>query len=118
MTKWTVVFFDSFKTEFDEFSEAVQDAILTRAELLERVGPHLGRPYADTLQGSKHPNMKELRCNAEDGVWRVAFAFDPERKAVLLVAGDKSGVNMRRFYRHLIAIADERFDLHLREMKG
>ena len=83
MTKWTVTFFEAFKAEFDDHPETVQDAILARAELLERVGPQLGRPYADTLVGSKHANMKELRCNAEDGVWRIAFAFDPKRKAVL-----------------------------------
>ena len=56
--------------------------------------------------------------NAADGVWRIAFAFDPERKAVLLIAGDKAGVSERRFYRRLIAKADERFDRHLAAMKG
>lgn len=57
--------------------------------------------------------MKELRFRAADGVWRVAFAFDPERKAILLVAADKSGVSARRFYRRLISKADERFSKHL-----
>lgn len=52
----------------------------------------LGRPYVDTLEGSKYPNMKELRFTADDGVWRVAFAFDPQREAIVLVAGDKAGV--------------------------
>lgn len=61
--------------------------------------------------------MKELRCNADDGVWRVAFAFDPERKAVLLVAGDKTGVSERRFYRTPIDKVDERFDEHLAQRK-
>lgn len=116
--KWTVAFVESFKAEFDDFPESVQDAILARAALLERVGPQLGRPYADTLVGSRHANMKELRCITDDGVWRIAFAFDPKRRAVMLAAGDKSGVNERRFYRQLIAKADERFDLHLGKMKG
>lgn len=62
--------------------------------------------------------MKELRCRAADGVWRIAFAFDPEREAVLLVAGDKAGVNERRFYKSLIARADERFDRHLARLRG
>ena len=62
--------------------------------------------------------MKELRLDAADGVWRVAFAFDPRRKAILLAAGDKSGVNEPRFYRRLIAKADERFDAHLEQLKG
>jgi hypothetical protein len=62
--------------------------------------------------------MKELRCNAADGVWRIAFAFDPDRQAILLVGGDKSGVSEKRFYKQLIARADERFDRHLAERKG
>jgi hypothetical protein len=62
--------------------------------------------------------MKELRFDAADGVWRVAFAFDPQRKAILLVAGDKSGGSERRFYRTLIRRADERFDAHLERLKG
>ena len=81
--------------------------------LLERFGPQLGRPHVDTLNGSRHSNMKELRLSTADGVWRVAFAFDPERRAVLLVAGEKSGGSQRRFYRALIRKADERFDRHL-----
>ncbi|MCY3595947.1 MAG: type II toxin-antitoxin system RelE/ParE family toxin [Rhodospirillales bacterium] len=67
----------------------------------------------DTLNGSRHANMKELRFGASGGQWRVAFAFDPVRRAVLLVAGDKSGGGERRFYRALIQRADERFDRHL-----
>lgn len=110
---WTVTFADEFEPEFDELSPAVQDAILARLVLLEREGPSLGRPHADTLVGSRHANMKELRCNADDGVWRVAFAFDPDRQAILLVGGDKSGVSEKRFYKQLIARADERFDRHL-----
>lgn len=71
------------------------------------------RPGADTLAGSKHANMKELRFEAAGGVWRVAYAFDPDRKAILLVAGNKSGVSQKRFYKSLIARADQRFDEHL-----
>ena len=61
--------------------------------------------------------MKELRFTADGGVWRVAFAFDPKRKAILLVAGDKSGISERRFYKQLIKKADERFDTHLDRLK-
>ena len=60
--------------------------------------------------------MKELRFGAADGAWRLAFAFDPERTAILLVAGDKSGVSEKRFYKALIATADERFDDHLKSL--
>ncbi|MGF6590503.1 type II toxin-antitoxin system RelE/ParE family toxin [Pseudomonas sp. 2835] len=57
--------------------------------------------------------MKELRFDVMNGVWRVAFAFDPKRRAVILVAGDKAGVSQQRFYRNLIRRADERFDRYL-----
>lgn len=117
MAQWSVSFHADFEEEFDRLPNAVQDAILARAGLLEREGPSLGRPHADTLTGSRHANMKELRCNADDGVWRIAFAFDPDRAAILLVAGDKSGVNEKRFYKRLIATADKRFDQHLADRK-
>ena len=87
--------------------------ILALARLLQQFGPQLGRPRADTLSGSRHANMKELRFSAADGEWRVAFAFDTKRKAILLVAGDKSGGSEKRFYRELIRKADDRFDAHL-----
>lgn len=61
--------------------------------------------------------MKELRFDAADGVWRVAFAFDPARSAILLVAGDKSGRSERLYYRKLIEIADRRFDVHFDDVK-
>ncbi len=98
-------------------AKAVQDEMLTHVRLLEQFGPRLGRPRVDTLKGSRHANMKELRFDADDGVWRVAFAFDPKRKAILLVAGDKSGGSEKRFYQQLIAKANKRFDGHLALMK-
>ncbi len=113
---WDVQFYDVFDAEFEKLSEVVQDELLAHARLLEEFGPQLGRPRVDTLNGSKHANMKELRFNAADGVWRVAFAFDPRRKAILLVCGDKSGGSEKRFYKRLIRKADERFDNHLSQM--
>jgi hypothetical protein len=87
------------------------------SRLLQEFGPQLGRPRVDPLKDSKHANMKELRFDAADGVWRVAFAFDVKRAAILLVAGDKSGTSQTRFYRELIRKADERFDAHLDRLK-
>jgi hypothetical protein len=110
---WTVLYHDDFEPEFDALPEEVQDEILAQTALLERFGPTLGRPRVDTVKGSRHANMKELRCDAGNGVWRVAFAFDPQRNAILLVAGDKSGGSGKRFYKRLIATADKRFDAHL-----
>jgi hypothetical protein len=115
--KWEAEFHEDFDPEFDALPEDVQDEIRALAGVLAAIGPLLGRPHADTLNGSRHANMKELRFEACDGVWRVAFAFDPRRKAVLLVAGDKSGVSEKRFYRQLIEKADRRFDDHLSRIK-
>ena len=114
---WEVGFDPAFDREFDALPNTVQDELLAQAKLLEAFGPALGRPRVDTLNGSRHANMKELRFQADDGVWRVAFAFDPQRKAILLVAGDKSGVNERRFYRQMIKRADARFSMHLDRLK-
>jgi hypothetical protein len=108
---------DEFEPEFDELHDKVQTEILALSRLLQRFGPQLGRPRVDTLNDSRHANMKELRFSAADGEWRVAFAFDTKRKAVLLIAGDKSGVTERRFYRELIRRADGRFDAHLARLK-
>ena len=110
---WTVIFEDGFDAEFQEMPEGLQDEILAHALLLKDYGPNLGRPTVDTLKGSKHNNMKELRFDWKGGVWRVAFAFDPQRQAVLLAAADKSGSDQKRVYRKLIALADRRYDRYL-----
>ena len=102
-----------FTVEFGKLAMEVQDELLAQLRLLACRGPALGRPSVDTLKGSRHSNMKELRFSVGDGVWRVAFAFDPSRRALLLVAGDKAGINQRRFYRSLIDRADARFERHL-----
>lgn len=114
---WMVANHDDFDPEFDALPRPVQDELLAVAALLETYGPALGRPHADTLAGSKFANMKELRFRATDGIWRVAFAFDPKRRAILLVAGDKSGVAQKRFYKALVHKADSRFAKHLERMK-
>lgn len=115
---WTVAVAPEFEPELAALPAEVRIELLAQARVIERFGPTAGRPRVDTLKGSKHANMKELRFDAADGVWRVAFAFDPERKAILLVAGDKSGKSERAFYRRLIATADRRYDAHLGELKA
>ena len=115
--RWDVEIGDDFEPEFDELHEDVRSEILAHARLLQQFGPRLGRPRVDTLKDSRHANMKELRFSAVDGEWRVAFAFDTKRKAILLVAGDKSGGSEKRFYRQLIAKADDRLDAHLARLK-
>jgi hypothetical protein len=112
--QWAVEFHDEFAEEVRQLPQAVREKLKASATILSEDGPLLGRPQADTLKGSRHAKMKELRFDAEGGAWRVAFAFDPERKAILLAGGDKSGIGKVRFYRNLLRIADERFDQHLR----
>jgi hypothetical protein len=115
--QWTVEIADEFVPEFHQLHEEIQFEILALTRLLQQFGPQLGRPRVDTLNGSRHTNMKELRFSATGGEWRVAFAFDPKRRAILLIAGDKSGGGEKRFYRELIRLADQRFTAHLARMK-
>lgn len=112
---WDIQLCDTFIAELFYLDASVLGNLEGVLRALQAHGPRLSRPHADTLNGSKHPNMKELRFHAMDGVWRVAFAFDPSRTAILLAAGDKkSGTSEKRFYKHLIARADARFDEHLK----
>ena len=114
---WEILFDPAFELEFDILSSAVQDRILERVMVLAQFGPSLSRPNVDTLNGLRHSNMKELRFNADNRVWRVAFAFDPNRQAVLLAVGNKAGVSERLFYRELLGKADDRFDAHLARIR-
>ena len=117
MVKWKVDLHDEFVPEYGELHKDVQDELLAHIVLLEQFGPQLGRPRVDTLNGSRHANMKELRFDAAGGVWRFAFAFDLRRRAIILCGGDKSGGSEKRFYRQLIGKADERFAAHLAVIK-
>ena len=114
---WTVEVGDEFEHELTALHEQVRTEILALSRLLQQFGPQLGRPRVDTLKGSRYARMKELRFSAAGGEWRVAFAFDPNRKAILLVAGDKSGIGEKKFYKQLIAKADARFETHLERSK-
>lgn len=116
--EWEVEFHPAFEVEVLAFERDVRVALVAVAKLLSDYGPQLGRPHADTLKGSRYANMKELRFEGGDGEWRAAFAFDPERKAIVLVAGDKSGGSQKRFYKNLIAKADLRFSEHLESLKS
>jgi hypothetical protein len=115
---WAVATTDQFDEWFAILGGDAQSEIIAKVELLKLLGPALGRPHADTLNGSKHANMKELRADTATQVLRIAFAFDPERTAILLVAGDKSGVSQKRFYKRLIAKADALFEAHLANLKA
>ena len=104
---WEIGTTDEYDAWFLEQTENGQESIRIKVELLAEYGPHLPRPHADTLKGSKLSNLKELRAQTEYNLFRVAFLFDEERKAILLIGGDKKGKNEKRFYRHLIKRAEE-----------
>ena len=106
---WTVLEHPAFAKERRALPEEVSDKLDACLLILEQFGPQLGRPWCDTLIGSDHANMKELRLKMQ-GVWRFAFAFDTARNAVILIGGNKEGQNQKRFYKDLISNADSRFD--------
>lgn len=111
---WKIVFDKEFDPEFEALSPQVQDELYAQTKWLE---PKPVVPGLTHLKDLSFPIMKELRFNAADGVSRVAFAFDPKRKAILLVAGDKSGLSEKKFYRNLIEKADSRYKRHLTNLK-
>lgn len=108
--EWIVTFHPAFASEFRAFDREVRRQAGLVIDVLRTHGPALGRPQVDALKGSVHPNMKELRVAVADDWYRFAFAFDPQRQAVVLCGGGKGGVSQAKFYRALIAKADERFD--------
>jgi hypothetical protein len=112
---WNVTTTDEYDRWLDDQNEEAVTEVIAVVSLLRQYGPGLSRPHADTLNGSRFANMKELRVRTTSAEIRVAFAFDPIRQAVLLVAGDKRGVNQKRFYRQLIAKADALYTAHLRK---
>lgn len=97
--------------------ESTYDQVIAALRVLATVGPGLGRPLVDTIVGSRHKNMKELRPgSAGRSEVRILFAFDPRRHAILVLAGDKQG-RWEQWYRTNIPIADERYDRHLEALK-
>lgn len=119
--RWEVVFDDAFRmTEWKAMDVEQRKALLAATLALRMAGPGAGRPLIGTLNNPLHPNMKELRYDAHGGteVWRAAFAFDPLRKAVVLFAGDKQGMDEALFYRELLRKANKRYEKHLAGLKA
>lgn len=110
---WQVATTGEFDKWFASLGDDEKVEVIAKVELLKVFGPQLRRPHADTLGGSRHANMKELRADTSTSVLRIAFAFDPARQAILLIGGDKGGVSQKRFYKMLIERADALFDAHL-----
>jgi DNA-binding transcriptional regulator YiaG len=112
---WTVEFTHQFEDWWNGLSENEQIDVDVKVRLLEELGPALARPHADTVQGSRHPNMKELRVQHAGHPYRVLFAFDPRRCAILLLGGDKTC--NARWYDENTPLADKLFDDHLRTLE-
>jgi hypothetical protein len=110
---WDIDVCEELESELESLSKEVIRKFFSYINLLETEGPSLSRPYSDTLKGAKYTNLKELRFDADGGVWRFAYAFDPERKGIILIGGDKSGVNQKKFYKKLIKQAEERYEKYL-----
>jgi hypothetical protein len=111
---WDVEFTDEFERWWTELDEPVQDAIDRGVHLLEGRGPTLPFPHSSHVHGSKHGNMRELRVQVGGDPYRIFYAFDPRRAAILLIGGSKSGDE--RFYERMIPIADRIYDEHLEEL--
>jgi hypothetical protein len=114
MSKWEVEGTDQFVDWFATLDIEERRAIFAAMEVLEEQGPNLGRPLVDTLKGSRHPNMKELRPPSSN--IRILFAFDPRRTAILLIGGDKTN-RWRAWYARMIPVADDLYDEYLRELE-
>ena len=115
---WKVESSVEFETWFALLEEQCKEAVHERVLLLQAYGPELGRPYADTLKGTKKKrNIKELRCQTDKHVLRVVYYFDSIRNAFLLIGGDKRGLDGRRFYSSLIRAAEEMIEKHEEELQ-
>jgi hypothetical protein len=113
---WEIIFHEKFEAWFFAEEPDLQDSIAMVLDILEIQGASLGRPYVDTIKGSAFTNMKELRVQHDGNPYRILFAFDPQRRAVLLIGGNKRGD--KRWYEVNIPIADRLFVEYLEETNG
>ncbi|MEX2174168.1 MAG: type II toxin-antitoxin system RelE/ParE family toxin [Pirellulaceae bacterium] len=112
---WEVEFTVEFERWWNSLNIDEQKSLDASVELLRELGPQLSRPHADTVQGSRHANMKELRTQHQGRPLRTLFAFDPRRSVILLIGGDKTGDN--RFYQRMISLADQLYNAHLEQLR-
>jgi hypothetical protein len=112
---WDVEFTDAFGDWWESLTTNEQDSVAMVVSLLEQFGPSFRRPFSDVVATSRHRNMKELRVQHAGRPYRVLYAFDPRRTALLLIGGDKTGNN--RWYEVFVPIADTLFDAHLKSLK-
>ncbi|HEY7768419.1 type II toxin-antitoxin system RelE/ParE family toxin [Longimicrobium sp.] len=109
-----VEYTDEFGGWWDSLSEREQDSVARSVQLLEAAGPHLPFPHSSSVRGSRYSHMRELRVQHEGRPYRVLYAFDPRRVAILLIGGDKTGDG--RWYQRFIPVAEVLYDAHLEEV--
>jgi hypothetical protein len=114
MARWEVGSTDEFDEWWDTLDDFAQGSIDAHVELLGDQGPNLGYPYSSDIAGSRHGNLRELRVQSKGRPFRIFYAFDPRRNAIILIGADKTGD--KRFYERMIPIADRLYDTHLREI--
>lgn len=112
---WEVEYTDEFGDWFSAMIETVQDDIDRSVGLLEAKGPQLGFPQSSGISGSRHEHMRELRVQSGGDPYRIFYAFDPRRAAILLIGGNKAGYE--RFYETMIPVADRLYDTYLVEIR-
>ena len=113
--EWGVEYTDQFEEWWNGLDSAEQEDVAAKVGLLEECGPALGRPHVDTIRGSRHPNIKELIVQHAGRPYRILFAFDPRRSAILLIGGDKTGRD--RWYEEYVPRADRLYDQHLETLR-
>lgn len=114
---WEIETTDTFDKWFKDLSDTDRENVLATILVLKEKGPLLSRPHADSVYGSIHSNMKELRVQSKGRPIRAFFAFDPTRTGIILCAGEKTGKE-KRFYEEMIPVADREFSTHLEQLKG
>ena len=112
---WEIRTTDTFDAWFDALDDTDRANVLAAMLVLAQKGPLLSRPYADTVKGSEHTNMKELRVQSKGKPIRAFFAFDHTRAGIMLCAGQKSGKS-NQFYKEMISVADKEFTEHLKSL--
>ena len=113
--EWEVEYTDQFGTWWERLTEAEQESVNAGVELLMRVGPGLRRPHSGSIRESRFPNMRELVIQHAGRPYRVLYAFDPRRVAILLIGGDKTGD--ARWYEVNVPVADRLYEEHLDVLK-
>ncbi len=113
--KWDVEYTDELAEWWGDLTESEQESIDSSVRLLEEKRPNLGFPHSSGIEGSKHSHMRELRVQHEGRPYRILYAFDPRRSAILLLGGDKTGDD--RWYDVHVPIADELYDTHIETLE-